>query len=67
MKFSKKPRRPSKPVTERSREKPAIVSKKSPKKGQSTCIDQSLGTLISTGSGSPFFSAFLTASSYDFP
>src|SRR6266404_4759730 len=33
----------------------------------STCIDQSLGTLVRTGSGSPFFSAFITASSYVFP
>ncbi len=32
----------------------------------STCIDQSLGTLVRTGSGSPFFSAFITASSYVF-
>src|SRR6266404_484219 len=33
----------------------------------STCIDQSLGTLVKTGSRSPFFSAFITASSYVFP
>src|SRR6266478_7748419 len=33
----------------------------------STCIDQSLGTLVRTGSGSPFFSALVTASSYVFP
>ena len=31
--------------------------------GQSTCIDQSFGTFTKTGSGSPFCSAFATASS----
>src|SRR6267143_6695179 len=34
---------------------------------ESTCIDQSFGTLTSTGSRSPFSSAFTTASSYVFP
>src|SRR5258708_14557023 len=34
---------------------------------QSTCIDQSLGTLTITGSGSPFSSALDTASSYEVP
>jgi len=34
---------------------------------ESTCMDQSLGTLTKTGSRSPFWSAFVTASSYVTP